>query len=293
MAPWERVDLDVSARDGFRLRATRTGRPPSDRAVLINSATAVPRRFYRHLAASLAEAGFTAITYDYRGIGDSRPARLRGFEASMRDWALLDMAGMLDWIDREVAPNQLFMVGHSVGGQVAGLIDNAHLVDGMVTFSAQSGHWRLQGGEQRLKVALHVHVTLPLLATVFGYMPWSLLGPGEDLPKGAAIEWSRWCRNPQYLLGDTTLPLERYRRFEAPVLAYSFGDDKWGTKEAVDALMRAYPHVERRHVEPSETELDSIGHFGFFRPGAASLWREPIDWLLALARDPSEARARR
>ncbi len=273
-------DVEILARDGFALKATLyPGGAKPRGAVVISSATAVPRRFYRHYAAALASAGLTAVTYDYRGIGDSRPASLRGFEARTRDWGLQDMAGVIDWVARTQGDGPLFMVGHSVGGQVAGLLDNGHAIDAMITLSAQSGHWRFQGGNQKLAVALHVYVTLPLLANVFGYMPWSWFGSALDLPKGAALEWSRWCRDRNYLLGDSSLPLERYTRFEAPVLAYSISDDDWGTSRSVDAMMSAYPNVEREHVNPTDHGLDALGHFGYFRPEAKSLWSKGFEWL--------------
>jgi len=41
-------------------------------AVLINSATAVPRKVYRGFAGYLAGRGCAVLTYDYRGTGDSR-----------------------------------------------------------------------------------------------------------------------------------------------------------------------------------------------------------------------------
>jgi predicted alpha/beta hydrolase len=274
----------VPARDGFPLAATVCrADPASRRVVIVSSATAVPRGFYRHYARALADAGFVAVTYDYRGIGDSRPASLRGFVAKTRDWGLLDMAGVVDWVAARFEAEQIFMVGHSVGGQLAGLLDNSDLIDGMLALSAQSGYWRLQGGEQKLAVAFHVHVSLPVLANALGYMPWSWFGPAEDLPKDAALQWSRWCRHPLYVLGDDTLPLERYTGFRAPVLAYSIEDDKWGTRRAVDAMMSAYPNVERRHLEPGDYGPGSLGHFGYFRPGAKRLWSDGHAWLNALA----------
>lgn len=287
-------DRTLPARDGYPLAATVLApRGATSGVVVVSSATAVPRQFYRRFAANLAEAGWTAVTYDYRGIGGSRPRRLRGFAARMRDWVLEDMAGVVDWVRGSLAPRRLFLAGHSVGGQLAGLLEDADGIDGMVTLSAQSGHWRLQGRGQRLPVFLHTHVTLPLLARLLGYMPWSWLGSAEDLPKGVALEWSRWCRDRRYLLGDPSLPLERYRRFTAPVVAYSFGDDAWGTSASVDAMMSAYPEVERRHREPADLGLAEIGHFGAFRPGAEALWREIREWLERRGRAgaPGEGRA--
>jgi predicted alpha/beta hydrolase len=120
---------------------------------------------------------------------------------------------------------------------------------------------------------------MPFLSHLFGYLPWSRIIGGEDVPKGVALEWARWCRTPGYLLGDETLPLQRYGDFSAPVLAYSIEDDDWGTYQAVNAMMSAYPNVERRHLVPADYGREFVGHFGFFRQGSNDLWRESIDWL--------------
>ncbi|MEZ4459241.1 MAG: alpha/beta fold hydrolase [bacterium] len=272
------TELEVPARDGFVLHARRYG--DGEHVVLINSATAVPQHYYRHFATFLANAGLCVFTYDYRGIGKSRPKSLRGFDATALDWVTQDMAGMIDWIHASHAPNSLHMGGHSIGGQLAGLLDNADDIDSMVTMSAQSGHWRLQGAEQKLVVAMHVHVTLPVFARGLGYVPWSWVG-AEDLPAGVARQWARWCRDPRYLLGDPTLPIERYSAFKAPVLAYSIDDDKWGTPQAVDAMMSAYPNVERKHLIPAELGLNAIAHFGFFKPAASVLWSDVVTWIKA------------
>ena len=131
-------------------------------------------------------------------------------------------------------------------------------------------------------MGFNVYVTLPLLVKVFGYMPWSWIGSAEDLPAGVALQWSRWCRDPDYLLGDRSLPLQRFADFKAPVLAYSIDDDKWGTRRAVDAMMSAYPNVERRYIDPSRYGLLELGHVGYFRPESADVWAEGIEWLHGL-----------
>ena len=247
--------------------------------LLVSSATAVPRQFYRRFAWYARKQSYTVLTYDYRGVGGSRPASLRGFEARMRDWGLLDMAGVIGWIESELKPRRLYAVGHSVGGQLIGLAENADRVDKLVTLSAQSGYWKAQGGFEKQRVRFLVTVLIPSLSRAVGYLPWSKLGAGEDLPKGVALEWARWCRLPNYLLDDSSLPLERYQRFTTPVLAYSVADDDWGTARAVDDMMRAYPNLERRHIEPKRYNLDKVGHMGFFKPQAQVLWDEALGWL--------------
>ena len=86
---------------GHALAASVFERPGSDTAVLVNAATGVPRQFYKYFAAYLRDHGWTTVTYDYRGIGGSTPANLRGFDARMRDWALIDMPAVIDWLSAD------------------------------------------------------------------------------------------------------------------------------------------------------------------------------------------------
>ncbi|MEM7116117.1 MAG: alpha/beta fold hydrolase, partial [Chloroflexota bacterium] len=109
-------ELKIPARDGYELAATLFEASESRQIVLLNSATPVSRQFYRHFAQFLCEQGYTVLIYDYRGIGESAPASLKGFAARMRDWALLDMAGVVDWLSAKYAPDKLIAMGHSAGG---------------------------------------------------------------------------------------------------------------------------------------------------------------------------------
>lgn len=272
----------IPARDGFQLAAT-VFLPDGDDsrvAVGIHSATAVPRGFYDGFAQHLAGRGMTVVTYDYRGIGDSAPDSLKGFEASAADWVLNDMAGVTDFIKGELKPDRIGHVGHSFGGQTPGLLPNGHLIDAMVTVVAQSGYWKLQRGWEKWNVGFHTYLTLPLLARLMGYVPWSRFSKAEDLPKGVAQQWSSWCRTPGYLFDDDTLPIHRYDEFQAKILAYSVEDDHWGTAQAVDEVHAHYPHVTRKHLDPATDGLPAVGHFGYFSRRNEARWGEAIDWLL-------------
>src|SRR5690606_39045062 len=107
-------ELTISARDGYALGATRR-RPDTEptATVLIAAAAAVPAGFYRSFATCLAERGFDAVTFDYRGVGRSRPASLKGFEARMRDWADLDATAAADFAAALNPGKPLVYVGHS------------------------------------------------------------------------------------------------------------------------------------------------------------------------------------
>jgi predicted alpha/beta hydrolase len=127
------------------------------------------------------------------------------------------------------------------------------------------------------------HIGLPMVPRLLGHFPGSRLGFGEDLPRGVAIEWARWCRHPRYLVG--ALGVEReYARLSAPMRLYAISDDAFAPPRAVDALLELYPKArgEVRRLSPRDINARRIGHFGFFRePFRDTLWREAADWLEA------------
>lgn len=273
--------VQIGTTDGALLSGTLFEAEGSENVLIVQGATAVPHQFYRRFAQFLQQNGVTTLTYDFRGTGDSGPKNLRGYAANCSDWGLQDMPATVNWARRTLRAKKVYLVGHSAGGQQAGLIDNPELVNAMVTVCAQSGYWKYQGGTEKQRVFAMMYFVFPVVTRLFGYFPWSRIANGCDLPKGVALQWASWCRHPHYLFSDKTLPLDRYKSFKAPVLAYSIDDDAWGTAVAVDALMqRAYANVERRHIIPSKHGLKKLGHMGFFRQGSETLWREVLDWLL-------------
>src|ERR1700730_9008427 len=185
-------DTPISARDGYSLAATRfTPAEPPRAAVLVNSATAVPRKIYRGFARYLAEQGFAALTYDYRGIAGSRPASLPGFAVRMRDWAALDVTAAIDHARRTWPALPLSMVGHSFGGQALGLVPNNGEISRALLIAAQAGHWRLFRAPEKYRVYLVMRLVGTPMAHALGYVPgWT--GIGEDLPKGVFLEWTDW-----------------------------------------------------------------------------------------------------
>jgi predicted alpha/beta hydrolase len=276
------TDTTFPARDGYALAAT-TFVPdrPVRAAVVLNSATAVPRKIYRGFATYLAERDFAVLTYDYRGTGGSRPASLVGFAARMRDWAALDVAAALDHARTNWAGLPLLMIGHSFGGQALGLVPNNGHIDRALLIAAQAGYWRLFRWPESYRVVAMMNVGR-LITRAFGYTPgWS--GIGEDLPKGVFLEWADWVMSKRYFLDDPTLPeLANFPRYRGALRAIGIDDDPWATPPAIDLLLSAFigTRPQRRQVDPRALGADSIGHFGFFRPvHRDTLWREAADWL--------------
>ena len=287
-------DISIPAADGYLLAATLfLPRGAKRHAVLISSATATPRKIYRPFASYLAGRGFAVLTFDYRGIGDSRqravkgynkPKSLVGFNVSMADWASLDIAAAVAWMRERYHNLPLGYVGHSFGGQALGLLANNHEVSRALLIAAQAGYWKLMTSPERYRVyALLNFVGLPL-TRLMGYAPgWS--GLGEDLPKGVFEQWVRWVMSERYLFNDPNLPgLSNFANYKGAMRALCLSDDPWATRPAVGLLCSGFTAIQPEilTITPADVGAAKIGHFGFFRPEHRdTLWRGTAEWIQA------------
>jgi predicted alpha/beta hydrolase len=287
-------DITLPATDGYLLGATLfLPRGAKRHAVLINSATAVPRKIYRGFAGYLARRGCAVLTYDYRGTGDSRQMApigynqaksLVGFEASMSDWAALDATAAVGWMRERYKNLPLNYVGHSFGGQALGLLPNNSEVSRALLIAAQAGYWKLMASPERYRVYAMLNFVGTPLTRLLGYAPgWS--GLGEDLPKGVFLEWVKWVMSKHYLFDDPNLKaVQNFSNYRGTIRALCLSDDPWATRAAVELLCSGFISIkpEILTIAPAEVGATKIGHFGFFRPEHRdTLWRGAAEWIEA------------
>jgi predicted alpha/beta hydrolase len=285
-------DITFPATDGFVLAATLyLPRGAKKNAVLINSATAVPRKIYKGFASYLAHRGCAVLTYDYRGTGGSRlqsmtgynkPKSLVGFKASMADWAARDVTAAVAWMRDRYDALPLAYVGHSFGGQALGLLPNNTEVSRALFVAAQAGYWKLMAVPERYRVFLLLNLVGVPLTHLLGYASGKT-GIGEDLPKGVFLQWVDWVMSERYLFSDTKLTaLANFPNYRGALRSICLSDDPWATPPAVELLCSGFTSIKPEIVtiRPAEVGAGKIGHLGFFRPEHRdTLWRGAADWL--------------
>lgn len=262
-------------------------RTPSDTpsgSVIINPATGVLARYYHRYAQFLARHGFDVLTFDYRGIGQSRPQRLQGVRYLWREWGDQDFEAALRLMADRHRRGPLMVVGHSIGGFLPGLAKSAPMVDRILTVGAQYAWWGDYAPRRRLRLFAKWHIAMPAMTALCGYFPGKRLGWLEDLPKAVANEWS--FRGPRFERshpkGERAEVLRRMAAVTAPILAVAVSDDELGTVPAVLRSLTYYSGAERLAVllEPSDLGRDSIGHFALFHDSyATSFWMDTLAWL--------------
>jgi len=247
---------------------------PAAGIVIVNPATGVLARYYHRYARFLAGHGFDVLTYDYRGIGASRPARLKGCGFRWRHWGERDFEAAIRFAKDRHPTLPLMVVGHSVGGFLPGLAESAGSIDRMLTVGAQHAWWPDYAPRRRLRLFLRWHVAMPVLTALCGYFPGRRLGWLEDLPAGVANEWS---------FGGPRFPrTETFAAVTAPILAVSVADDELGTVPAIRRTLGYYVTAPRRAalIVPSDYGRSAIGHFNLFHDShAGGFWTDTLAWL--------------
>jgi predicted alpha/beta hydrolase len=283
MNPPEPLEDTVTTGDGHALACRHYPAHGTVRgSIVISPAMGVDQDYYATFARWLAERGYAATTYDYRGTGRSRKAPLKGFRADLTTWTAQDYHAVLHHAKARHPALPLAVVGHSLGGQLPGLLPDPHLIDRMVTLGTGSGYWRDNAPALKRKVWFFWWFAMPLATRAFGYFPGKRLGMVGDLPTGVIRQWGRWCHHPEYCVGVEAGAREAFARVRFPVTLISFTDDELMTERGSRTLLGFYVNAPRKflRISPADVGAKRIGHFGFFRPQfEATLWPRVLELL--------------
>lgn len=287
------LPVRLRADDGYELGARLYEKPGSGaplRAALLHSGAGVPALRYGRFARYLASCGIPTLTYDYRGIGLSRPNRLRGFHAALEDWGEYDSAGAIAWLRQRYGGAEIIGIAHSIGALILGGAHNAAEQSQLVLIGGHTGYYRDYSRRYRLPMTLLWHAFMPAVTPLFGYFPARRLGLGEDLPGMFAMQWAE-RRSPD--LRPTRAHAKRVRSFldrcavlQRSALLVTISDDAFATASGTRNLMACYPRLSPLlylHFTPADAGVSRIGHFGFFSRRAGSpLWPRLLDALETL-----------
>lgn len=290
-------DISFLAADGYELHGKFWGQNVKDSvgSVLINGATGLKCSYYANYAQYLSSLGLNVLIYDYRGLGKSRPADLRGFKATKRDWGIYDTEGAIVKLLELVPKNQLLVaVCSSIGGFCLGLAPSGNIFHRALFMGCQYAYYGDYIAKKRLEFTLKWQVVMPVVAQICGYFPGRYLGFCEDLPKGIALEWGlryhpSFYHNYHLLPHDNnaiSVPemKERMAGFKAEVLSVAHYEDEFATPEAVYRLMSYFPNCDSRFVRIDKRQKGgevSIEHVAFFNKRFAdTMWPLSAEWVL-------------
>ena len=277
--------LIVPTGDGQML-AARAYRGAADeavaRAVIIAPALGVPQRFYVHYAHWLAQQGCVVYTFDWRGMGDSAPRQLRGYQAELTDWARHDAPAMMALVAGRHPGLPISWFGHSMGGILLGLMPLHPRIDQVVTLGSGSGYSGHLGRPLRYVIGGFWHVLVPLIVARHGYFAGRRLKAVGDVPQGVMVQWKRWAQHPDFVLSHGAEARQGYANVRLPITAVYVSDDWMASPEGIRHQHAHFRNAPVRHVllRPREHGVRRMGHFNFFhgRTGPRA-WALSRAWL--------------
>ena len=133
--------LEISATDGFPLPAILVEPSTSSKGIiLLCPGLGIPKEFYERYVDFLGQQGYTTLVFDYRGINLEDKELANKDSVNLRNWGIKDMVGATNWLHQQYPQQKLYLFGHSIAGQVAGLMENHVLINRYFFFCSTTGH---------------------------------------------------------------------------------------------------------------------------------------------------------
>jgi predicted alpha/beta hydrolase len=258
------------------------------RVAVLHPGAGIPAVSYRRFAMFLAQSGIPVLLYDYRGIGLSRPRTLRGFSATVEDWAEYDCTGGIAWLQRRFPGAAIVGIAHSIGALLIGGARNASAQTQLALIGGHTAYYGDYREGYRLPMTFFWHGFMPAMTRALGYFPASRLRLGEDIPGGVALQWAG-RRSPELRPAGSGSEhqrihqlLDRCAELQRPALVISISDDAFTGAAGTKRLLSYYPRLfPLQHVvfTPAEAGAKRLGHFGFFRRTGGALWPRFLELL--------------
>ncbi len=280
------IEIKIKCSDGYELTGTlhKSVQAVDNGIVIICGAIGVSRKFYNKFAQFLARNNFSAITFDYRGTGDSYIDR--NFKnLKLEDWGIQDINALIKYAKVQEFSDKVFLIGHSVGGQLFCLSENCERLTGVVLIAASFPHWSRWSFPRNLFMLFFWYVLIPIFSFNRTKFPTRLLGlSNKNLPVQFITRWGEWARDKNYVVSDKFhLDTSRFESLNISILSYGFDDDTYAPRKALKKLHCSFKNsvIEEKYIRAKKNHPDGIGHFGYFKENCSeSIWKETISWLL-------------
>ena len=277
-APAPVVGVVPAGQYRIKVRALQQDDPTAPVAVLA-PAMGVPAGYYRRFAAELHRLGMTVVSFDVRGQGENRPRAQRGVRFGYQDF-VNDLDAVLDLVESVFPKAPRFVLGHSLGGQIALLhaAANPGRVQGAALIATGSVWYRAYPGLAKYYYSLLGTQAIAIGATLLGYWPGFAFGGKQAT--GLMRDWARQARTGRWRLTGSDLDYDAaMAEVTTPLLTVTVENDELAPKSAMADLVKHSTRADRtaRHYTADDAG-GPVDHFKWTRSSAGmAAWIE--DWM--------------
>ncbi|EOR07836.1 alpha/beta hydrolase family protein [Acinetobacter genomosp. 15BJ] len=268
----------ISCKDDYQLAAQFY--PAQDHTkpypILICPATGITKNFYHAFAEWLNQQGYSVLSFDFRGIGESLHGPLKNSTASINDWGIYDIPAAIETLLERTQAEKVIIVGHSAGGQLLGITSNYNKVAKVLAIAGSTGHVKGLKGKTKILAPVMFNVIFPVSSFLKGYGATQFIGMGENLPKNVAKQWAEFCSKPGYVMNAIGKSIfeDYHQEIQCPITSFWATDDEIATQANVKDLLRLYPNAPTKLIElnPQQHGYKQIGHMSMFKKSHQKLW---------------------
>ncbi len=266
----------IKARDGTELAVTRYIPNVSNyTTVIIAPAMGCRQKRYFNLAAFLCQEGYTVYTFDYRGVGRSLKRAGNHQEATLHQWASVDLDTVILAARNQFPRHELVGLAHGISGEIVCLAPASTFFSRLALVDAALSSWALAGRRGRLRL-----LGAYFFEAACRWIPGASSCMGHSVPFGVFREWLAWSKLPNGLFHHYSN--NNYQKLRGPVLALNFTGAPFSAPRAVTALLRQFSNAycSQWYLKPSGPGLKNGRYYPFYDKRLKDvLWKELVLWM--------------
>ncbi|MEZ5003383.1 MAG: alpha/beta fold hydrolase [Chitinophagales bacterium] len=250
--------------DGSRNQLQVFGEEHKDRPIIVILPAMGVKSTYYHSIAKILSQDYIAMTMDLRGHGESsiRPSMKDDF--GYKEMIDLDIKTMVERLMIQYSKNKLYLMGHSLGGQMACLFASKYegLIDGVILVGCCSVYYKGWQGMGKFKTLFGTQL-IGVISRSLGYYPGKTFGFGGTEAKTVMIDWSNQSRTGKYVLSNDPFDYETaLSKLKINTLAISFEADDMAPEKAVENLYLKFnptsgiKHIHMKNDHPLNENYD-------------------------------------
>lgn len=263
--------IDIVNKDQTKNKISlyHNGKKEDEAVYIIFPAMGVRASYYEPFAIALATEHKVVVTADLRGNGHSSIRPSKNISFGYADMLDQDYTSIITTIKKMFPENPLYLIGHSLGGQLAALYIAKYKtqVDGLILIASCSVYYKAYEGMAAYKTLFFTQL-FSVVSSVVGYFPGKKIGFGDLEAKGVMKDWSQQARSGNYILANDDFDFETaMSNTKTKILAISFEHDDLAPQSAIKVLYGKFKQAQTKHVHLDKDEQSNkkFNHFNWVK----------------------------
>ncbi len=235
--------------------------------IIITAAIAINPKYYKAFAKHIRNDKKLVIIVNFRGTG-LNASHLKNKSITFTDWATEDLNCLIAGIKKNYPDANIHCIGHSMGGFVFGMCPNLSLVSKITLINVPTGALREFKFHLKVKISFYAYILVPFFSAFFKCANFKIIGLGENMPLGVVKQFINWVKNDDFFNGAVEQHENMHHLFRGKLISVCVLDDSMADLKRIKKYGDYFAHassIKILTINPSDYQLKSIGHIGFFK----------------------------